>query len=338
MGFNLFDRVKDTTLTTGTSANILLSNSAPIGYRTFGTVLSNTDTTYYGIEHQTANEWEIGLGTYTTGSVVLTRGTVYSSSNNNSLVNFSSGKKNVYIPLPANKWQSTTNLFGTYANRPTTGIPGRTYHCTDSPYKLIDNGTSLDHFVYGFKVTEPILSQWTVVNESPMTTTTTRGGIAISCTTNGSVNALHYYYKNCPSTPWSCEFAWLWEPASDYYALPACGFRENSTGKLVSLLQYVSTGPGIPSITIYQYTNATTIGSAEYNSSPAVFMPSLFWVKLQDNGTNRIFSISNDGQLWYDVWSVSRTTFLTGGPTAVFFGMDPYNRTTAMHLVHYREY
>lgn len=414
MGFNLFDKIMESSTTTGTTSVVVLSNSAPSGHKRFGNVFGDNDTTYYVIQHRTSNQWEVGLGTYTTGlpalerssvivnstgdSITLTASwdgtgpTVYDFTTSTSVINvgwnvsgasilpgttvasivndltitlsqtpsgaqfqqpitftrgnnpitplyLNSGIKDVFVPLPANKWQGTTNSDGTYANRPTTGIPGKSYWSTNSAYDLLFNDSSTDHYVYGYKVTEPVLSQWTVVNESPMTTTSTRGGIAIQCSANATVHAMHYYYKNCPgSTPWSCEFAWLWQPSTDHYTFPSCGFRENSTGRLVSLLQQPGIGTGDRTFYVYQWTDATTFGSAEYNGSPLGYVPSLLWVKLQDNGTNRIFSISNDGQLWYEIWSVSRTTWLTGGPTAVFFGLDPYNRAGGMHLVHYREY
>lgn len=94
------DRVKDTSTTTGTGA-LTLANSAPNAYRTFGSVCANNDTCLYGIEHQSANEWEVGVGTYSTTGPALTRTTVIASSNSNAAVNLSAGTKNVWINSPA---------------------------------------------------------------------------------------------------------------------------------------------------------------------------------------------------------------------------------------------
>lgn len=98
MPFKLADRVKQTATTTGTG-NFTLS-ATPTGFRAFSSVLSTSDTTYYCIAHQTANEWEVGYGTYSATNT-LTRTTVISSSNSGSAVNFSAGTKDVFITPPA---------------------------------------------------------------------------------------------------------------------------------------------------------------------------------------------------------------------------------------------
>jgi hypothetical protein len=101
MAFITADRVKDTSTTTGTG-NITVSGSAPFGYQTFSTVLSVSDTFYYCIQGQSTSEWEVGLGTYVSSNQ-FARTTILSSSASGSAVSFSSGTKNVFITLPANK-------------------------------------------------------------------------------------------------------------------------------------------------------------------------------------------------------------------------------------------
>lgn len=93
------DRVRDTSTTTGTG-NITVSGTAPTGFRTFSAVLSVNDTFYYAIQSQGANEWEVGLGTYSSANV-FARTTVLASSNSGSAVNFSAGTKDVFITLAA---------------------------------------------------------------------------------------------------------------------------------------------------------------------------------------------------------------------------------------------
>jgi hypothetical protein len=101
MAFITADRVKDTSTTTGTG-NITVSGGAPIGYRTFSTVLSVSDTFYYCVQGQGTSEWEVGLGTYVSSNQ-FSRTTVLASSASGSAVSFSAGTKNVFITLPANK-------------------------------------------------------------------------------------------------------------------------------------------------------------------------------------------------------------------------------------------
>lgn len=101
------DRVLDTTTTTGTGS-ITVSGTAPTGYRTFSAVLAASDTFYYAIQHQSAAEWEVGLGTYSSLNV-FARTTVYASSNAGAAVNFSAGTKDVYITIPAARNAQTDN-------------------------------------------------------------------------------------------------------------------------------------------------------------------------------------------------------------------------------------
>jgi hypothetical protein len=97
MAFKLADRVLETTLVIGTGAATLLG--AETSYVTFDSFLSATDTTSYTIEHDTADEWEVGIGTYSAGT--LTRTTVLASSNGGSAVSFTSGTKRVFCSRPA---------------------------------------------------------------------------------------------------------------------------------------------------------------------------------------------------------------------------------------------
>ena len=98
MAFVLADRVKETTTTTGTGTLTLLGAST--GFQSFA-VIGNANTTYYTIAGQTGNEWEVGIGTYSTSGTTLARTTVISSSNAGALVNFSAGTKDVFVTYPA---------------------------------------------------------------------------------------------------------------------------------------------------------------------------------------------------------------------------------------------
>jgi hypothetical protein len=98
MALVISDRVKETTVTTGTGTVTLAG--AVTGFRAFGSVLSINDTTYYAIV--SSSEFEVGIGTFTS-STTLTRDTVLSSSNSNLKVDFGAGSKNVFITQPADK-------------------------------------------------------------------------------------------------------------------------------------------------------------------------------------------------------------------------------------------
>jgi len=100
MALVLADRVKETTTTTGTGTITLAGAST--GFQSFA-VVGNGNTTYYTIAGQTGNEWEVGIGTYTSSGTTLSRTTVLSSSNSGSLVNFSAGTKDVFVTYPSSR-------------------------------------------------------------------------------------------------------------------------------------------------------------------------------------------------------------------------------------------
>jgi hypothetical protein len=102
MAFVIADRVRETTTTTGTGTINL--EGAVTNFETFTANLSNGDTTYYAIVDNTNNAFEVGLGTFATGSPnTLARTTIIASSNSNSAVTLGSGTKDVFITIPASK-------------------------------------------------------------------------------------------------------------------------------------------------------------------------------------------------------------------------------------------
>ena len=101
MALALNDRVRETTSTTGTGAVTL--GGAVDGFQTFAAGIGNSNTTYYAISLNSANEWEVGRGTLNGDSSTLTRTTVLESSNGDAAVDFSAGAKEIFCTLPSEK-------------------------------------------------------------------------------------------------------------------------------------------------------------------------------------------------------------------------------------------
>ena len=98
MALVLADRVQETTTTTGTGSVTL--DGAVLGFQSFA-VIGNGNTTFYTIADQGGNNWEVGIGTYSTTGPTLARTTVLSSSNGGSLVTFTAGIKTVFVTYPS---------------------------------------------------------------------------------------------------------------------------------------------------------------------------------------------------------------------------------------------
>jgi len=102
----LADRVRETTSVVGTGAAILLG--AVTGYQAFS-VIGNGSLTYYTIADQAGSNWEVGIGTYS--SSTLTRTTILASSNAGSVVNFTTGTKDVFLTQPSEKAVTTQSMY-----------------------------------------------------------------------------------------------------------------------------------------------------------------------------------------------------------------------------------
>lgn len=98
MALVLANRVQESG-TANTTVSFTLTGAVP-GFQSFGAV-GNGNTTYYSAT-DTAGNWEVGIGTYSTTGPTLTRTSVYASSNSNLAVTFS-GTVNVFLVYPASK-------------------------------------------------------------------------------------------------------------------------------------------------------------------------------------------------------------------------------------------
>lgn len=93
------DRVKVRSTSTGTGSFTI--STSITGFQTFSVFTDTTDSFVYTIQHETADEWEIGIGTKS--STTLTRATILQSSNSDNAVNFSSGSKIVFATIDATR-------------------------------------------------------------------------------------------------------------------------------------------------------------------------------------------------------------------------------------------
>jgi hypothetical protein len=101
MALILKDRVKESTVTTGTSSFAL--DGAVTGYQDFSSAIGDGNTTYYAVYLDNSTEWEVGIGTYSSSGNTLARTTILASSNAGSIVTFSAGTKQIWCDYPAGK-------------------------------------------------------------------------------------------------------------------------------------------------------------------------------------------------------------------------------------------
>jgi hypothetical protein len=96
MALVLANRVQETTTTTGTGTVTLAG--AVAGFQSFA-VIGNANTTYYTIT--SGNDWEVGIGTYTSSGTTLARTTVLSSSAGGTTKITLAGTSTVFVTYPS---------------------------------------------------------------------------------------------------------------------------------------------------------------------------------------------------------------------------------------------
>jgi hypothetical protein len=98
MALVVFDRVQETTATTGTGTITLAG--AVVGFQSFA-VVGDGNTTYYCIVN--GDNWEVGIGTYSTTGPTLARTTVLSNYLGTTVAINLSGSSNVFVTYPSEK-------------------------------------------------------------------------------------------------------------------------------------------------------------------------------------------------------------------------------------------
>lgn len=99
MALIIKDRVKETTTTSGTIP--FVCGGAVVEFQSFGSSIGDANTTLYVAEEVGGTNWEVGVGQYVQSNNSLLRSTILSSSNNNAIVNFPAGQKNLFVTVPA---------------------------------------------------------------------------------------------------------------------------------------------------------------------------------------------------------------------------------------------
>ena len=98
MAFQVADRVQESVSTSGTGTFSL--GGAVAGYSAFSSACATSDTVCY-CATVSGGGWEVGAGTYTTGSPnTLSRTTIYANSAG-TLVAISLATPNVFLTMPA---------------------------------------------------------------------------------------------------------------------------------------------------------------------------------------------------------------------------------------------
>lgn len=242
------------------------------------------------------------------------------------------GRTNIAIPAGG----GSTVGYGTTGSRPAASQSGNAFFPTDQQALNVDTGSVWKQFVPIFPITTPpLVSAFTWVNQSGATATDlTGGGILLSCAASGGTADSHrLLVETAPATPWTrtaAMFGLVADLAGSRIQMVA---RESGSGKFVAYGLNFDGSTHFPKFAVTTY-NSPTAGVANIAFFDFLMVGPLLWLRLADDGTNRIYSWSPNGVTWFTIYSETRTTFITADQ--VGFGINQgRNLPTVLQLVHY---
>jgi hypothetical protein len=210
---------------------------------------------------------------------------------------------------------------------------GFLYLPSDGVYIRRDSGSAGVPWGPAFPMIEPVDGDWSWVNQGTATSNTTGGGIFMR---GAAAAGIDWKLKvKSVTAPYVAVFCYLPTAVAANNHNFGVGWRQSSDGKLIMAPHsFVSAWLQ----RVLNYSSPTVYAGTTYFTAPP---PQGLWsrsfVKLEDNNTNRIVSISADGQEWIQIFSHGRTTYLT--PDQVCWGISVENATyeVGMRLIHYSE-
>lgn len=167
----------------------------------------------------------------------------------------------------------------------------------------------------------PVNSDFSWVNQGSSTIVDNTENVVLKADGTGAAANVVARVKTAPTVPYTITAyiqPLVWSKPFQSYGLI---FRQSSDGKL-AIFDILMTDLGLttPMIRSTKFTNPTTF-SADYTTSRLPFCPN--WLRIADDNTNRICSVSGDGENWVVFHSVGRTDFLTADQ--VGFGLSTEN-------------
>ncbi len=250
------------------------------------------------------------------------------------VLTFDSGSGEWINSVPTGGGSGNATSTTAFASPPGSPASGDLDLYTDSFYVSRYSGSAWVPWGPIFPCVEPSLASITTwVNQGGATVTTTNGGIFLLGPAGAGVN-LRCRVKAAPSTPYTITAMIL--PHLMAVNFMGCGllFRDSASGKMASIA-LVNTAAGW-TVDVNKWTDATTF-SAQYVSGVLQTMLSPVFLRIADNGTNRISSLSNDGINWRVVHTVGRTDFLTANQVGFFVNCQETTWDAGMTLLSWKE-
>lgn len=195
-----------------------------------------------------------------------------------------------------------------YASPPASPASGDLWLPTDGIAEYRYSGSAWVPWGPVFPLTTPVDGDFAWVNQGGASIIAVKGMIYLSIPASAT-QQYRIRKKAAPATPYSITAMLI--PDQPYSAVQgwALIWRQSSDGKLITFGCQIQANPSDFTYFIQKWTNEATF-SATYTSK-TLFGHLPRFLRIADDGTNRVCSLSQDGQNWFQAHSVGRTDFLT---------------------------
>lgn len=242
------------------------------------------------------------------------------------------------IPLGGSGGVGAATIYtSAYASPPSAPAAGDLWLPSDSVYILRYTGSAWVPWGPIFPCTLPVNGDFAWVNDGGVATVdAAKGPIHLIAPAAANFN-MRIRKKAAPSTPWTLEVAFRPHLYGANFHAAGVTFRQSSDGKAhgFNIVHDTVTLAGW-SLASGKATSATVF-SANYATQHLGYLPDTVFMRIQDNGTNRICSWSTNGQYWDVFHTVGRTDFLTADE--IGFYAQSFNTTyaAAMTLLSWKQ-
>lgn len=223
---------------------------------------------------------------------------------------------------------------GTDAARPAPSNDGDLYFPTDGLYIYRDTGAAWQPWGPIFPCIAPINGDFAWVNQGGASVDTTYGGVFLLAPAGAGDNC-RIRKKAAPSTPYTITALFLPRMFGIAYCAFGLVFRNASSGSCHTFsLTYI----GNFLFASTYWTNATT-WAGDYWTGGGFYemLEHPVWLRIADNGTNRICSWSTDGRHWLVLHTIGRTDWLTADEVGFYVNANNATWNQATLLLSWEE-
>lgn len=191
-----------------------------------------------------------------------------------------------------------------------------------------------------YQLEEPSDSGFSWVNQGSASVVTANGGIQLIGPVGSGSEDVHLRVQNVSfslpiSAPYSLTVGFLAGLYPDNQTSCGLVFRESSTGKFIFFrLKFDDTVVSKHDlvISIDKYNSPTSLNSNYQAVSASTLNAPLIWFKMEDDGANLIFKISNDNKKFITIDSRVRTDFLLSGPDEIGIAVNSTTTSGGVYI------